>query len=57
MKDGYGPRRLMPKETDEDLDAWIAEELARSPQWSEEKWERIGRIVGVKFVEHEVDDG
>ena len=29
---------------------WGKEQAAKSPTWSEDKWRRIGRILGVEFV-------
>ncbi len=29
--------------------AWIAKWLDRSPDWSAEKWDRMGNALGVKF--------
>ncbi|MFE5163941.1 hypothetical protein ACFRNT_36750 [Streptomyces sp. NPDC056697] len=29
--------------------AWIAKWLERSPEWSAEKWNRIGQLLGVRF--------
>ncbi|MEV1053648.1 hypothetical protein [Streptomyces sp. NPDC049887] len=29
--------------------AWIAKWLSRSPEWSAEKWNAMGHVLGVKF--------
>ncbi|MBI0295026.1 hypothetical protein JBE04_11215 [Streptomyces sp. PRKS01-29] len=29
--------------------AWIAKWLERSPEWSAEKWNRMGQLLGVRF--------
>lgn len=29
--------------------AWIAKWLDRSPEWSTEKWNRMGHLLGVQF--------
>jgi hypothetical protein len=48
-------RQSAPAETGalEDLtaeeSAWIAKWLDRSPEWSAEKWDRMGQLIGVTF--------
>ena len=38
---------------------WGRRQAARAPEWSDVKWRRIARILGVEFLpnaEHEADD-
>jgi len=29
---------------------WAQQQAALAPEWSEEKWQRVARILGVEFV-------
>jgi hypothetical protein len=32
---------------------WGREQAAASPRWSQEKWKRVGLILGVEFIDDE----
>ncbi|WP_188303205.1 hypothetical protein [Streptomyces sp. CBMA123] len=34
---------------DASIDAWVSEQLAASPDWGHERWETLGKILGVEF--------
>lgn len=42
------PASCRPAETPNE---WGRRQAALSPTWSEEKWRRVGRILGVRFSE------
>ncbi|WP_371517311.1 hypothetical protein [Kitasatospora sp. NBC_01300] len=35
----------MSANCDEEIDAWVEEQLALSPAWSAERWERISALL------------
>ncbi|GHF61099.1 hypothetical protein GCM10010218_48290 [Streptomyces mashuensis] len=40
----------VPDTVDQAIDEWVQTQLAASPDWGDDKWETLGKILDVEFT-------